>query len=244
MTFAISNPSPQRAGRCHMVRWPFCSPACLLAISLNAAHADWDGVRIIRVEEDWTLHVATPDPVANAPQVVCVFGPADPDTDTHAVFEINHASMPTFRPGGMQLQCWWRDSLLGYGNHPNNREFDAAVDYITFTTVTELKEDRLYLEIIDGHSSNWGNFGGQGYLRLSLYTFRESLNNYNANHSIQHSRVAFGKHRMNHFARTEVRYYTPDGLWQTDEEDAVIFTQDIGVGDENVATTETTTSAQ
>lgn len=206
--------------------------ACFAAAPVVVSAQDETTPQIIRVEEDWVLDVAAPQPEANVPQVMCVFGPEDPNNSTHAVFEINHGTAPSFQSGGMQLQCWWQDYLLGFGNHPNNREFDAAVDTITFTTLTELKNNRLYLEIINGHSVNWGSFGGEGYLRQSLETWRHNLNSYNPNQSIKHSRITYGKHRVNRYARTEVRYYTADGLLRTEGEDAVIFAQDNSTGEE------------
>lgn len=197
--------------------------AGLLLSAMAAVRADEPAHKIIKVEEDWEVHVAAPDPEANVPQIVCVFGPQDPATGRHAVFEINHSTAPNFTAGGMQLQAWDGENMLWYRNHPNNREFDAAVDYVKFTAVTELISDRLYLDIDYGDSANWGSFGHQGYLLGWLPTTRDHLNDYNAGYSVTHSRIAYGKHRVNRFVRKEVRYYTQDGLYQTDEEDVVVF---------------------
>ncbi|MGD9853386.1 MAG: hypothetical protein AB7U20_00385 [Planctomycetaceae bacterium] len=181
-----------------------------------------DGPNIIRVEEDWELAIATPDPEANAPQVVCVFGPEDPDHNTHAVFELNHGTMPDFAAGGMQLQCWWQNYLLSYRNHPNFSQFEAAIDTVTFTTVTELAGGKLNLEIINGNSITWGAFGGEGYLKISLNTWRQNLNHYDANKSVEHTRVSFGANRVNRLVRREVRYYSANGLESTDSEDKYV----------------------
>ncbi len=198
----------------------FLSSACLALVGPTSACGD-EPV-IMRVEEDWELAIAAPDPAADSPQVICVFGPADPDTDTHAVFELNHASLPQFADGGMQLQCWYYNYLLGYKNHTHFGEMEVSVDYITFTTVTELHEDQLHLKIVNGNSITWGPFGGGSTLRILLSTWRNNLNNYNADHSVEHSRVSFGANRVNRFVRREVRYYTADGLHHTDEEDAYV----------------------
>jgi hypothetical protein len=126
----------------------------------------------------------------------------------------------------MQLQAWDGQTQLWYRNYPNNREFDAAVDNIKFTAVTELIGDRLYLDIDYGQSANWGSFGYHGYLRGSLPTNRTHLNDYNPDYSVAHSRITYGKHRVNRYVRTEVRYYTVEGLYRTEEDDAVVFVQD------------------
>lgn len=197
--------------------------AALILSTAAGLRAQDDAALIIKVEEDWELDVAAPDPEANVPQVVCVFGPEDPNTGRHAVFEINHATAPDFSAGGMQLQAWSGDTRLWYCNHPNEREFDAAVDHVKFTAVTELIGDRLYLDIDYGYSANWGHFGYNGYLRGYLPTSRNHLNDYDPGHSIAHSRIAYGKHRVNRFVRTEVRYYTAEGLHRTETGDTVIF---------------------
>jgi hypothetical protein len=199
--------------------------ASLLLTAAAGGRADGE-VSIIKVEEDWELDVAMPDPEANVPQVVCVFGPSDPNTGRHAVFEINHCTAPSFAPGGMQLQAWDGETRLWYRNHPNTREFDAAVDCIKFTAVTELIGNRLYLDIDYGQSANWGSFGYSGYLRGWLPTNRNHLNDYNPDHSITHSRITYGKHRVNRYVRTEVRYFTAEGLYRTEEDDSVVFMQD------------------
>ncbi len=190
--------------------------------SSSSAMAQDPAPDIIRVEEDWELAIATPDPEANAPQVVFVFGPDDPEAGTYAVFEMNHGTMPDFAAGGMQLQCWWDNYLLGYRNHPNFSQFAASIDTVTFTAVTEVASDKLNLEIINGNSLTWGSFGGQGYLKLSLNTWRNDLNSYKADYSVKHTRVSYGATRVNRLVRREVRYYSAEGLVSTDTEDRYV----------------------
>lgn len=208
--------------RSRMSRLRVVAPAVLALLGVASTSAA-QTPQIIKIEEDWELDVAMPDPEANVPQVVCVFGPEDPNTGLHAIFEINHGTAPSFAPGGMQIQAWRGDTQLWYRNHPNNREFDAAVDQIRFKTVTELVGDRLYLDVDDGTSANWGSFGNSGYLIGYVNTNRTNLNDFDPSHSIQHSRITYGKHRVNRYVRTEVRYYTADGLHLTETEDSVIF---------------------
>lgn len=219
----MNNASHADARRCSPVLTGVLAAAALILSTAAGLRASDDAALVIKVEEDWELDVAAPDPEANVPQIVCVFGPEDPNTGRHAVFEINHSTAPSFSAGGMQLQAWNGETRLWYRNHPNEREFDAAVDQVRFTAVTELIGDRLYLDIDYGFSANWGHFGYHGYLRGYLPTNRNHLNDYNADHSIAHSRIAYGKHRVNRFVRTEVRYYTAAGLHKTDSQDVVVF---------------------
>ena len=70
-------------------------------------HIDIGDKTINKVEEDWLVDVAVTDERSTAPEIVTVFGPADPYLGLHAVYELNHSTYPEFIKGGMQLQCWW-----------------------------------------------------------------------------------------------------------------------------------------
>jgi len=184
------------------------------------------GVSIAKVEEDWLLDIADPDANADCPQVVTVFGPGDPSYATHAIFELNHGTQPDFAEGGLQLQAWYGEYLIGYRSQFAPAEFDVAIERVTFTTETRVRDHLLKLAIKNGHSQTWGDFGGTSSLRIDMDTWRENLNDWNPQHSITHSRVSYGANRVNKFLRTEIRYYTrSDGSYQlhhTDETDTYI----------------------
>ena len=183
------------------------------------------GVDVIRVEEDWVLDVADPDPAADCPQIVTVFGPSDPETGTHCLFELNHGTLPGFVEGGMQIQVWWGDYLVGYKQQFAPTELYVAVERVSYTTITELNGSHLDMFVNNGQSVTWGTFGSNnatGSLKVQLGTSRTNLNNYDAENSVTHSKVSYGANRVNQFMRTEVRYYTAAGLHHTDESDRVV----------------------
>ncbi len=204
----------------------FCSPPAWCQSESSNGDNPLAGVDIAKIEEDWLLDIADPEANADCPQVVTVFGPADPSCGTHAIFEMNHGTQPEFSEGGMQLQAWHSDYLVGYRSQFAPAEFDVAIERITFTTLTRVRENWLKLAIINGESLTWGNFGGTSSLRIDMTTWRENLNDWDAQHSIAHSRVSYGANRVNKFLRTEIRYYTRvDGQYQlhyTDETDTYI----------------------
>ncbi len=176
------------------------------------------GVNIVRIEEDWVLDVADPDPTADCPQVVCVFGPGDPSNGTHAIFELNHGTLPDFSEGGMQLQVWFGDYLIGYRRQHAPAELHIAVERLTYTTVTEVVNHKVKLYVADGHSVTWGDFGDSSTttLKVELDTWRSHLNDWDSEGPIRHSRVSYGANRVNKFLRKQVRYYTSAGLHHTD----------------------------
>ncbi len=204
----------------------------LSSLGLTAAFAAGTHVRaatsatdIIRVEEDWYIKVGDPDPDIDAPQIVTVFGPVNPITGTHAIFELNHGTQPDFAQGGMQLQCWYANSLVGYRSQHAPAELNVVDEVIKFTTASEIiltGTDRVLMEVIDGTSTSWGTFGGIRSLRLSIPTSLDDLNSFDPAHSIANSRVTFGGNRVIVYKRTAIRYYDGAGLHQTDTTDTVV----------------------
>lgn len=172
---------------------------------------------IVRVEEDWEVLVADPDPNVDVPQIVTVFGPTNSNFGTHVVFELNHGTLPSYAAGGMQLQVWWGSLLMGYQSQRAPTELNLANELIRFTTVTRLKDDTLKMSIINGTSQTWGNFGGTSSLAVSLSTNRDDLNPYDPDNSLQQSRVTFGANRVSHFCRNSIRFYSADGLFLQDD---------------------------
>lgn len=168
---------------------------------------------IIKVEEDWEFVVGDPDPNLDCPQIVTVFGPTDANFGTHVVFELNHGTMPSFGEGGMQLQVWWNEWLIGYKRQRAPAELSSIGEVVRYTTVTQLAENNLMMYIKDGTSISWGEFGEVGSLFIKLYTLRDDLNPYDHNNSIRHSRVTFGANRVNRFRRRAIRFYSADGLY-------------------------------
>jgi hypothetical protein len=178
---------------------------------------------VYRIEEDWVVDVGEPSPETDSPQLTLVFGPADPDSSTHAVFEINHSTQPSFQEGGMQLQCWYGDWLVGYRNQHHPAELYVNNETLTFTSATDLKAGKLTMEVLNGQSASFGGFGGEVYLRISLNSWRENLDGFDSEFSIRHSKCGWGANRVKKFSRKAIRYYDSDGdLIQEDKTERII----------------------
>ncbi len=172
---------------------------------------------IHRVEEDWEMLVVNPDPNFNIPQVVTVFGPTNAAFDTHTVYEMNHGTLPSFGEGGMQLQVWYGDSLIGYQQQKAPTELNIPNEKIRYTTATALVNSYLVMEVKNGTSQSFGTFAEPGILRASLYTQRTDLNPYQPSNSIDNSRVTFGANRVSYFKRTAIRFYDAAGVLYAEE---------------------------
>ena len=60
----------------------------------------------MQIEEHWELAVGEPDAQLSAPQATMVMSPHENLDGQYFVFTINHRSVPSYEPGGMQVQLW------------------------------------------------------------------------------------------------------------------------------------------
>ncbi|MEX0716171.1 MAG: hypothetical protein WD066_06285 [Planctomycetaceae bacterium] len=179
---------------------------------------------ITRVEEDWVLDIGAPDPNTDSPQIINVISYCGCITGAHAVFELNHRTLPTYNAGGMQLQTWISEYLYDSRVYPRYEKLDTADEEIRYTLSMALPySDWLRFEVKNGTSNTWGAFGGQGYLRSTMWAPYAHLEHYDPALSAKNSRIAFAAHRVKKFALKEVRYYAADGsLIKTDQTERVV----------------------
>ena len=178
---------------------------------------------VVRIEEDWKIVVNDPSPATDSPQITVVFGPADPESKTHAVFEVNHSTQPSYLEGGMQLQCWWGEDLVEYRNQHHPSELYVSNETIAFTTATAVGNNKITMEVINGSSASFGTFGGEVYLRTTVSLSRANLDGFDPEFSLKHSRCGWGKNRVGSLARTAIRYYDKNGeLASEDKTERVI----------------------
>lgn len=194
----------------------FCVIACA---SLEAANASDE---VVRVEEDWCVVIDTPDPDGHAPQIVTAMSSTDELADVHAVFELNHGTLPDYTSGGMQLQCWSEDLNLDYREAPKWGILSTPDEVVTYTMSMKLADGRVQFEVTKGESITWGKFGGAGWLQLSIPTSQTGFPYYSPETSVRSSRIGFAAHRVRKFYLKEVRYYSQSGLVQTDCTERVV----------------------
>jgi hypothetical protein len=187
-----------------------------------SAGAEDPSPSITHIEEDWKIELGVPDPGNEAPQIIVVGAPTGTLNDVHAVFEINHQTLPDYESGGMQLQRWLGENPLHYHNFPANGLLAFDSESVRFTMSMKVDGGLLRFDILNGTSSTWGEFGGQGYLRCWASTSLTDLGSYNPETSLQQSRVGFASHRVKQLTRTAVRYYAGENLVATDSEEKIV----------------------
>jgi len=167
---------------------------------------------IVRVEEDWEVQVGQPETEKTSPQIFTVISPYGNISDLHAIFELNHSTQPSYTAGGMQLQTWDGETVLESRNNTKTEKLATTDEVIKFTVVMEIENGNLKFEIVNGSSTTWGTFGGQGYLKAIVATAPNDLNSYDSTLSTKQSKVGFAAHRVKLLARNEVRQYSESGL--------------------------------
>ena len=165
----------------------------------------------VRVEEDWELVIATPDPDRDAPQVTCVLSPQGSLDSYYVTFELNHQSELTFEAGGLQLQIWDAEALIGDKGYPDRNILATAGETITWTQSVEVRDGVATFEVTNGSSTTWGTFGGQGYLKAMLPTELSNVSGSSSAVSTGHSGVSYAANRVGSLTLKKVRYYNADG---------------------------------
>jgi hypothetical protein len=205
--------SPRRGGRLSAApRITLRASAVLLfAATMATAAPVFATTPIVRVEEDWELRLLNPDPMTQGPQVSCVISPTSGTSSLHAVLEVNQRSEPYYAAGGLQLQLWDGARLLSVRNYPRSELLATAGETVRWTQRMRLVEGSLVVEVINGTSTTWGAFGGQGYLKETTSTSLTTLAGYQPAVSVDHSGIGFAANRVSALVLKEVRAYAADG---------------------------------
>jgi hypothetical protein len=205
--------------------WRFGGLLALVVLGL-AANAAWgQSPTVVRVEEDWEMVVAMPDMASDAPQVTCMISPSGAVEGLYAVFELNHRSLPSYQAGGLQLQIWNGETNILSRDGPITALMNTADETVTWTQAMSTNGSNLVFEILNGRSTTWGNFGGQGYLRGGISTTITDLSGYRPAVSVDNSSVGCAGNRVQSLVLKQVRYFGADGQVWVDAVPRIVHSQ-------------------
>ncbi|MEC8554417.1 MAG: hypothetical protein VXZ82_05335 [Planctomycetota bacterium] len=188
-----------------------------VVVSLGCNSIPCMGQEIIRIEEDWELHVIQPDAKRDAPQVTTTAFPLGNNSSLLFQFDLNHASLPDFESGGMQIRICNDDHLLNQKRLYDGIKLDNDGETVSWTQVFHNTADGYYFGISRGSSSSFGSFGDHTtYAYISHHTAGDDhLDDYRYTDSIEDSGVAFAGNRVGHLRLKKVRpYVVGDLLWE------------------------------
>ncbi len=191
--------------------WSACMAGLLVAFAANAASAQ---TQVVRVEEDWQLHITQPDMQLDAPQVTTTMVPFTAQPDLLLQVDLNHGTHPSFTTGGLQLRASIEDECLAQARAFIDERLSHDSETVDWTQVVAVTEGGFSFGIINGTSQTWGAFGGSStFINVAASTVGESLSldGYSPQHSLSNSGVTYAGNRIGHLRLKKVRVYLSNG---------------------------------
>lgn len=179
---------------------------------------DWEGPNPVRVEEDWSLLVNSPDSAHSSPQVSTQMA-RSPFAARFCNFHLNSRDVPTFQQGGLQLQVW-QGSTNQSAVTMQSSTMSGADELVTWTQYLRADGGSLKFGISAAASTTWGDFSGQ---EVTVSGGSKDLSNYSSDYSVNNSGVTYGANRVTCMVLTSVRIYYPNGFVVSDNTPKVIY---------------------
>lgn len=192
------------------------------AVTIPAIAQEPNPNDVMRVEQDWRVVLEEPDGSVDSPQFHTVMSPFDHLDSYFAQFMWNFREQP-FAAGGLQLQVWGSEWLMGSKNVREELLSDAA-ETVTWTQVLDTDGTHVSVQVLNGESTTWGAFGGSA-TKVSANAAVPNLNAYNTDVSVYNSTITLGSNRVQQMEITEVRKYGSNGLISVDSTPKVVFSQ-------------------
>jgi len=185
------------------------SALCAALLLLGAGQAQ---AQILRVEEDWELHLGEPDSNSVGPQVLTTMSPNPDINGTFFTAEFNHRSAPTWTPGGISIHRWAGEFRMGSYDRADRAVMNTSSEVVTWTQALYFDNSRLNFKVYNGHSTTWGDFGQTGTVKLDCSWGVGHVNSYTPAISMAHSGPAYAGNRVTLLKITAVRKYTLLGV--------------------------------
>src|SRR4051794_26362696 len=179
----------------------------VLIASMSSAHAQSSPLPD-QIQEDWEVVIGTPDPAGAGPQISTSMSPVTDGSTPFFVFDLNYQDSPTFVAGGMQVQTWSGEQMLG-ATTKGTAQLSTTGETITWTQSMSLSSGSISFGINSGRSTTWGRFGQGQQLNVNgtFTTSLTSLSQYSPDTSVTNSGVGWEPNRVTSMKLIEVRYY-------------------------------------
>lgn len=184
-----------------------------LLVSL-AAHTAPAQTNVVRVEEDWQLHITQPDVQLDAPQVTTTMIPFSWQPDLLLHVDLNHGTQPSFSNGGLQIRATIEDECIAQTRLLSDERLHHEYETVDWTQFVALTEGGFHFGIINGSSETWGTFGGSSAamnVAASMVGGNLSLDGYSPQHSLSHSGVTYASNRIGHLRLKKIRVHLSNG---------------------------------
>jgi len=177
----------------------------------TAAPAVAESPKVVQVEEQWELTIGVPDTGRSAPQATMVMSPTGNLDSTYFLFTLNCRNLPSYQPGGVQVQRWEGNSVANSGTGSIVEPLSQSEDTVTWTQRVTLHDGNITFEVVDGSCGSWGHFGNDGSLKLVSETSLQSLNAYKPAISLTESQIGYADNRVRSLTLKKIVWQTDDG---------------------------------
>ncbi len=190
----------------------------LLFASVLAGFAT-QGTPIDRVEEDWSVVVATPSPTETGPQLTTTMSPLGDNSKNFAAFNLNYRDTTPVSPGGLDVRVW-NGGTLQTSSIAHTEVLSTNNETITWTQRMHVEGGNISFSIRSGQSTTWGNFGATDANPSELHVYYPSpvsdLSAYSPAYSCSRSKVGWQSQLVSQMRIVQVRYYSNGTLITTD----------------------------
>jgi hypothetical protein len=175
---------------------------------------------VFKIEEVWEMTINDPDPANISPQVTFFVSPSVSIDDSYFQLQMNYAADEGFSPGGFHVAAVRGGGIVDEARSATQRKLATDGDVIRWTSVMAVIENKVLFAVRDGHSQEWGYFGGPDYLVRITPSPVDDLSAYHPQHSLDSVDIGFGANRVASIRLIEVRYFYTDGRVVTARVDA------------------------
>lgn len=166
---------------------------------------------IYKIEEDWEMVINDPDPANHSPQVTFFTSPSANLDDVYFQLQMNYAADAGFSAGGFHVAAVQDDQIQDEARSDTRRILATDGDHIRWTSVMTMIENRALYAVTDGQGTEWGTFGGPGYLVKMMSSPVWDLAEYHPQNSLDNVDIGFGANRVQSITLLRVRAYYTDG---------------------------------
>lgn len=181
---------------------------CFIGISQAAYAQD-----VIRIEEDWELVIAEPDSQLDAPQISILMFPFGDEHDAFIQLDVNHASLPSFSSGGLQVSAVVDYEVIQSSRVQEGECLQSEGETITWTQAVLKTSSGIQFGLIDASSETWGDFSGasSGVFLSFGDAGQASLNGYRPEQTLSNSGIPFAGNRVVSLKLKKMRVYGSNG---------------------------------
>jgi hypothetical protein len=172
-----------------------------------------------RVEEDWQVVIASPNPVEVGPQITTCMSPVSDGTAQFVAFDLNYVDYPPFSPGGLEAKVYSTSGDVQDFSTQGNQVLQTDNETITWTQRMSVDGDNnVTYTVVNGQSTTWGQFGANNGLDPLSFNSSSvtSLARYSPDRSVATSGVGWQSNRVSQMTLLRVRYYRNGNLVSTD----------------------------